>query len=185
MKMLKQMKSRRPGAIDPGVMPSLREGLPAVAATSSYQERPAESPPANHQSHPGPIPGVGEGRWGLWALLGVLRRRRPGGRIPEEVQSCHPWSPGGYHGHRIDRAGGWLREGTRRATTGIGGANRPSRVDGKPAPGNGSPYIAIVRAENETDLSFKVGGILDLIGPGPGHDWEEGTMVNAGTTWRV
>jgi RND family efflux transporter MFP subunit len=38
-----------------------------------------------------------------------------------------------------------------------------------------------VRAENETDLSFKVGGILDVIGRGPGQDWEEGSVVNAGT----
>jgi RND family efflux transporter MFP subunit len=42
-------------------------------------------------------------------------------------------------------------------------------------------YIAIVRAENETDLSFKVGGILDVIGPPAGHDWEEGALVSAGT----
>jgi RND family efflux transporter MFP subunit len=48
-------------------------------------------------------------------------------------------------------------------------------------PGTEPGYIAIVRAENETDLSFKVGGILDVIGPGPGHDWEEGSMVKAGT----
>jgi RND family efflux transporter MFP subunit len=41
-------------------------------------------------------------------------------------------------------------------------------------------YIAIVRAENETDLSFKVGGILDLIGKEPGKDWDEGTLVPAG-----
>jgi RND family efflux transporter MFP subunit len=42
-------------------------------------------------------------------------------------------------------------------------------------------YIAIVRAENETDYSFKVGGILELIGPEPGRDWDEGTLVKAGT----
>jgi RND family efflux transporter MFP subunit len=42
-------------------------------------------------------------------------------------------------------------------------------------------YIAIVRAENETDLSFKVGGILELVGPAPGQDWDEGTRVNSGT----
>lgn len=42
-------------------------------------------------------------------------------------------------------------------------------------------YIAIVRAENETDLSFKVGGILDLVGPEPGQDWDEGTRVQSGT----
>jgi RND family efflux transporter MFP subunit len=43
-------------------------------------------------------------------------------------------------------------------------------------------YLAIVRADNETDLSFKVGGIAELIGPGPGKDWDEGTAVKAGTT---
>jgi len=41
-------------------------------------------------------------------------------------------------------------------------------------------YIAIVRAENETEYSFKVGGILELIGPEPGRDWDEGTPVKAG-----
>jgi RND family efflux transporter MFP subunit len=48
-------------------------------------------------------------------------------------------------------------------------------------PGAEASYIAIVRAENETDLSFKVGGILDLIGSAPGKDWDEGTRVKAGT----
>jgi RND family efflux transporter MFP subunit len=49
-------------------------------------------------------------------------------------------------------------------------------------PGAEASYIAIVRAENETDLSFKVGGILDLIGDAkkPGHDWDEGTPVAEG-----
>ena len=47
-------------------------------------------------------------------------------------------------------------------------------------PGAEASYIAIVRAENETDLSFKVGGILDLIGKEPGHDWDEGAPVPAG-----
>src|SRR6185295_7599956 len=41
-------------------------------------------------------------------------------------------------------------------------------------------YIAIVRFDRETDLSFKVGGILDGIGPMPGKDWDEGTPVKAG-----
>lgn len=49
------------------------------------------------------------------------------------------------------------------------------------SPGAEASYIAIVRAENETDLSFKVGGILDLIGPAAGKDWDEGTRVAAGT----
>jgi membrane fusion protein, multidrug efflux system len=42
-------------------------------------------------------------------------------------------------------------------------------------------YLAQVRAENETDLSFKVGGIVETIGPAPGTDWDEGTPVKAGT----
>ena len=42
-------------------------------------------------------------------------------------------------------------------------------------------YIAVVRANEETDLSFKVGGILELIGPEPRRDWEEGTPVEMGT----
>jgi multidrug efflux system membrane fusion protein len=42
-------------------------------------------------------------------------------------------------------------------------------------------YIAIVRAENETDLSFKVGGIVEVIGPPGEGDWKEGALVKAGT----
>ncbi len=42
-------------------------------------------------------------------------------------------------------------------------------------------YLAIVRFDHETDLSFKVGGILVSIGPEPGTDWDEGTPVKAGT----
>jgi hypothetical protein len=38
----------------------------------------------------------------------------------------------------------------------------------------------MVRAEKETDLSFKVGGIIELIGPAEGTDWDEGTPVRAG-----
>jgi len=41
-------------------------------------------------------------------------------------------------------------------------------------------YMAIVRAENETDLSFKLGGIVDIIGPETGFDWKEGTPVKEG-----
>jgi len=47
--------------------------------------------------------------------------------------------------------------------------------------GDDAAYIAMVRAENETDLGFKVGGIVDIIGPEPGSDWNEGTPVKAGT----
>ena len=42
-------------------------------------------------------------------------------------------------------------------------------------------YLASVRFDNETDLSFKVGGIVVGIGPEAGHDWDEGTPVKAGT----
>ncbi|MBM3859623.1 MAG: efflux RND transporter periplasmic adaptor subunit [Verrucomicrobia bacterium] len=38
-------------------------------------------------------------------------------------------------------------------------------------------YIALVRADNEPDLSFKVGGILELIGASADKDWDEGTPV--------
>jgi len=47
-------------------------------------------------------------------------------------------------------------------------------------PGAEPSYIAIVRAENETDLGFKVGSIVDVIGPPTGGDWKEGTLVNTG-----
>src|SRR5258708_17640853 len=47
--------------------------------------------------------------------------------------------------------------------------------------GDNAAYIAMVRAENETDLGFKVGGIVDVIGPESGSDWNEGTPVKAGT----
>lgn len=47
-------------------------------------------------------------------------------------------------------------------------------------PGTEAAYIAIVRAENETDLSFKVGGMVELIGPGPGTNWTDGTAVRSG-----
>jgi len=46
--------------------------------------------------------------------------------------------------------------------------------------GDNAAYIAMVRAENETDLGFKVGGIVDIIGPEPGSDWNEGTVVKQG-----
>ena len=42
-------------------------------------------------------------------------------------------------------------------------------------------YLASVRFDHETDLSFKVGGILVSIGPTAGTDWDEGTLVKAGT----
>jgi len=42
-------------------------------------------------------------------------------------------------------------------------------------------YLALVKFDHETDLSFKVGGILVGIGPVAGTDWDEGTPVKAGT----
>jgi RND family efflux transporter MFP subunit len=41
-------------------------------------------------------------------------------------------------------------------------------------------YLAAVRFDQETDLSFKVSGILDQIGPVVGTDWDEATPVKAG-----
>ncbi|MGA2175440.1 MAG: efflux RND transporter periplasmic adaptor subunit [Verrucomicrobiota bacterium] len=41
-------------------------------------------------------------------------------------------------------------------------------------------YLAQVKFDHETDLSFKVGGILVGIGPAAGTDWDEGTPVKAG-----
>src|SRR6266446_1176008 len=47
--------------------------------------------------------------------------------------------------------------------------------------GDTAAYIAMVRADNETDLGFKVGGIVDIVGPARGSDWDEGSAVKAGT----
>src|SRR5689334_14353525 len=48
-------------------------------------------------------------------------------------------------------------------------------------PDGEASYLALVRFDNETDLSFKVGGIVVAIGPVTGTDWDEGTPVKAGT----
>jgi multidrug efflux system membrane fusion protein len=56
----------------------------------------------------------------------------------------------------------------------------PVESVGSVRPEGEASYLAVVRAEDETDLSFKVGGIVDLIGPAPGTDWDEGTPVKAG-----
>jgi len=42
-------------------------------------------------------------------------------------------------------------------------------------------YLAQVKFDHETDLSFKVGGIVVSIGPVVGTDWDEATPVKAGT----
>lgn len=41
-------------------------------------------------------------------------------------------------------------------------------------------YLAVVRGDRETDLSFKVGGILDRIGFDAATDWVEGAEVKQG-----
>ena len=46
--------------------------------------------------------------------------------------------------------------------------------------GDDLSYLAVVRADRETDLSFKVGGIVEVIGPAAGCDWDEGSPVKAG-----
>jgi RND family efflux transporter MFP subunit len=42
-------------------------------------------------------------------------------------------------------------------------------------------YLASVKFDHETDLNFKVGGIVVVIGPAANTDWDEGTPVKAGT----
>src|SRR6185436_5485140 len=53
-------------------------------------------------------------------------------------------------------------------------------VDNLRSDGNAS-YLAQVKFDHETDLSFKVGGIVVSIGPTSGTDWDEATPVKAGT----
>jgi membrane fusion protein, multidrug efflux system len=45
----------------------------------------------------------------------------------------------------------------------------------------GAVYIAEVRGDNELNLSFQVGGLIDVIGPAKSKNWEPGTAVLAGT----
>lgn len=49
-------------------------------------------------------------------------------------------------------------------------------------PDGEASYLALVKFDHETDLSFKVGGIVVSTGPAPGTDWDEGTPVKAGMT---
>jgi len=42
-------------------------------------------------------------------------------------------------------------------------------------------YLASVKFDHETDLNFKVGGIVVRVGPSGNADWDEGTPVKAGT----
>jgi RND family efflux transporter MFP subunit len=51
----------------------------------------------------------------------------------------------------------------------------------KVRPDGDASYLASVRFDHETDLSFKVGGIVDRIGPAAATDWDEATPVKAGT----
>ncbi len=46
-------------------------------------------------------------------------------------------------------------------------------------------YIGMIRGENETDLSFKVGGVLERIGPEAGKLWGEGDAIEAGQVLAV
>jgi RND family efflux transporter MFP subunit len=46
--------------------------------------------------------------------------------------------------------------------------------------GTGSSFIGNVKPDRETDLSFKVPGIVELIGPENGADWEQGAAVRQG-----
>jgi RND family efflux transporter MFP subunit len=48
------------------------------------------------------------------------------------------------------------------------------RADGE------ASYLALVKFDHETELSFKVGGILVSIGPEAGTDWDEATPVRNG-----
>jgi len=60
------------------------------------------------------------------------------------------------------------------------GTQRVGALDAAQLSGSAPEYIAAVRANEETDFSFKVGGILELIGPEAHRDWEEGSPVKAG-----
>jgi RND family efflux transporter MFP subunit len=60
------------------------------------------------------------------------------------------------------------------------GTQRVETLNGAQLSSSAPEYIAAVRANEETDFSFKVGGILELIGPEAHRDWEEGSAVKAG-----
>ena len=63
----------------------------------------------------------------------------------------------------------------------IVGTKRAEALGSAGLSGSAPEYIGTVRAGEETDFSFKVGGILELIGPKPHGDWEEGTAVKSGS----
>ncbi len=58
---------------------------------------------------------------------------------------------------------------------------RAAALSGVQLAGSAPEYIATVRANEETDFSFKVGGIVELVGPQPHQNWDEGNEVKAGT----
>lgn len=64
----------------------------------------------------------------------------------------------------------------------IVGTQRAEAVGGTGSADSAPEYIGTVRANEETDFSFKVGGILELIGPRAQKDWEEGSSVKSGST---
>jgi len=45
----------------------------------------------------------------------------------------------------------------------------------------GTVYIAEIRGDNEINLSFEVGGVVDIVGPSAGVNWEPGTNVSRGS----
>jgi len=61
------------------------------------------------------------------------------------------------------------------------GTQRVEALSAAQLTNSASEYIATVRANEETDFSFKVGGVVEIIGSKPRRDWEEGTAVKAGT----
>src|SRR4029450_7914690 len=62
----------------------------------------------------------------------------------------------------------------------IVGTQRAEALGSAALAGSAPEYIGTVRASDETDFSFKVGGIVELIGPQPRRDWDEGSPVKAG-----
>ena len=74
-----------------------------------------------------------------------------------------------------------MRKTTGQTTRESFGAHRGGQGEGPCRADGEASYLALVKFDHETDLSFKVGGILVSIGPAPGTDWDEGTPVKAGT----
>ena len=62
----------------------------------------------------------------------------------------------------------------------IVGTQRAEALGSAALVGSAPEYIGTVRASDETDFSFKVGGIVELIGPQPRRDWDEGSPAKAG-----